>query len=128
AWDLAGATGAVFLMDADGSRPRRLTAWGHLTGPDRDWSPDGRWLAFETDFHNGNGPDIYIVRPDGTALRNLTDNPTLTPKRLSFSSDPAWAPDGSRILFTQAGIFDDAFSLDLWSVRPDGTDMKPVAG
>jgi Tol biopolymer transport system component len=128
AWDLAGATGAVFLMDADGSRPRRLTAWGHVTGPDVDWSPDGRWLAFETDFHNGNGPDIYIVRPDGKALRNLTDNATLTPKRLSFSSDPAWAPDGSRILFTQAGIFDDAFSLDLWSVRPDGTDMKPVAG
>src|SRR5919109_721892 len=89
---LAGATGAVFLMSAE-------------------WSPDGSMLAFETDWRRGAGPELYVVRADGTGLRNLTDNPSLTPNALEASSDPAWAPDGSRILFIQAQIIDDAFGL-----------------
>jgi TolB protein len=123
---LAGATGAVFLMSADGTGPHRLTGWGHNTSMDVEWSPDGSMLAFETDWRRGAGPELYVVRPDGTGLRNLTDNPSLTPKLLEASSDPAWAPDGSRILFIQAQIIDDAFGLDLYSIRPDGTGRTLV--
>src|SRR4051794_2654928 len=124
--NLAGATGAVFLMNADGSGAHRLTAWGHNTSMDVEWSPDGSMLAFETDWRSGAGPELYVVRPDGTGLRNLTDNPSLTPKTLEASSDPAWAPDGSRILMIQAQIIDDAFGLDLYSIRPDGTGRTLV--
>jgi TolB protein len=123
---LAGATGAVFLMNADGTGAHRLTAWGHNTSMDVEWSPDGSMLAFETDWRRGAGPELYVVRRDGTALRNLTDNPSLTPKTLQASSDPAWAPDGSRILFVQAQVIDDAFGLDLYSIRPDGTGRALV--
>jgi TolB protein len=124
--DLAGATGAVFLMNADGTGAHRLTAWGHNTSMDVEWSPDGNMLAFETDWRSGAGPELYVVRPDGTGLRNLTDNPSLTRNTLEASSDPAWAPDGSRILFIQAQIIDDAFGLDLYSIRPDGTGRTLV--
>jgi Tol biopolymer transport system component len=124
--NLAGATGAVFLMNSDGTGAHRLTAWGHNTSADVEWSPDGSQLAFETDWRSGAGPELHVVRPDGTGLRNLTDNPSLTPKVLEASSDPAWAPDGSRILFIQAQIIDDAFGLDLYSIRPDGTGMHAV--
>jgi Tol biopolymer transport system component len=126
AGDLAGATGAVFLVDTDGRDARRVTAWGHSTAIDVEWSPDGEWLAFETEFHRGNGPDLYLVHPDGSGLRNLTNNATVTPKRFDGSSDPAWAPDGSRILFIEAAIVSDVFGLSLWSIRPDGTDRKLV--
>lgn len=34
-----------------------------------EWSPDGRWIAF-TDGENE--ADLWIVRPDGTGLRQLT--------------------------------------------------------
>lgn len=34
-----------------------------------EWSPDGRWIAF-TDGENG--ADLWIVRPDGSGLRQLT--------------------------------------------------------
>jgi Tol biopolymer transport system component len=34
-----------------------------------EWSPDGKWIAF-TDGENE--PDLWIVRPDGTGLRQLT--------------------------------------------------------
>jgi Tol biopolymer transport system component len=91
-----------------------------------EWSPDGNRLAFETEFHLGNGPDLYLVRPDGSGLRNLTNNPTITPKRFEGSSDPAWAPDGSRILFIEDQIIDGEFGLDLYTIRPDGSDRQLV--
>jgi WD40-like Beta Propeller Repeat len=34
-----------------------------------EWSPDGDWIAFT----DGEGPhDLWVVRPDGTGLRQLT--------------------------------------------------------
>jgi Tol biopolymer transport system component len=124
--DPAGATGAVYLIDRDGTDLRRLTPWGKKTSVDVDWSPDGTMLVFESEWKSGAGPELHVVRSDGTGLRNLTHNPSLTPNTLAASFDPTWAPDGSRILFQQAEIIDDAFGFDLWSIRPDGTDMHPV--
>ena len=34
-----------------------------------EWSPDGSWIAF---VHDENGAEVWIVRPDGTGLRQLT--------------------------------------------------------
>ena len=51
------------------------------------WSPDGEWLAFtsarggfkdEAALHPGNAQqygDIYVMRPDGSHVRQLTDTP-----------------------------------------------------
>jgi Tol biopolymer transport system component len=113
-------------MDADGSHVRQTTAWGHKTSLNVEWSPDGSLIAFETEWKPGAGPELFVVRPDGTGLRNLTGNPSITGHLLEASSDPAWAPDGSRILLIQAEFIDDAFGLDLWSIRPDGTGMEVV--
>jgi dipeptidyl aminopeptidase/acylaminoacyl peptidase len=37
------------------------------------WSPDGAWLAFALAPGGGMNQQIYLVHPDGTALRRLTD-------------------------------------------------------
>jgi TolB protein len=63
------------------------------------WSPDGKWLAF-TSNRDGNY-EIYLMRPDGTELRNLTQHPAL-------DDHAAWFPDGSGLAFvsTRDGGFD----------------------
>ncbi len=38
-----------------------------------DWSPDGRWIAF-TRSRSG-GDEIFVVRPDGSGLTQLTNGP-----------------------------------------------------
>jgi len=56
------------------------------------WSPDGRWLA----FHGGKGTNvqIYVVRPDGSGLRRLTDGS-------GDNVTPSFSPDGSRLAFNR---------------------------
>jgi Tol biopolymer transport system component len=67
-------------MDADG-RNRR----GIATSPQYDglpaWSSDGRLLAF---ISGRSGRDaLYVIRPDGTGLRAISEHPSL---------DPKWSP------------------------------------
>ncbi len=81
----------IYVMDADGSRQTRLT---RSSGVDRlpTWSPDGAHIAFLSSpdlrqVHN----DIYVIRPDGSDLRQLTND--------GLVRSIAWAPDGRQIAF-----------------------------
>jgi Tol biopolymer transport system component len=86
------------VMNADGTERRLLLDDEELAGRGNHmnaltWSPDGEWLAFHTDAR------IYLVRPDGTALRPVVE------KKRDFISAPAvqWSPDGSRIAYFREG-------------------------
>ncbi len=85
-----GGAPQIYTMDADGSRIRRLTFEGEYnTSP--AWSPDGKWIAF---VGRKNGNQVFIIKSDGTDLRQLTDkgnneNPTFSPDSMfiAFDSD-----------------------------------------
>jgi Tol biopolymer transport system component len=53
-------------------------------------SPDGQWIAFDSN-RRGN-MDIWIMRKDGSDLRQLTTHP-------AHDWTPRWSPDGKKILF-----------------------------
>jgi TolB protein len=61
-------------MDAAGTGLTNLT---NDRGDDLDpaWSPDGARIAFPSD-RNGD-IDVFVMNPDGTDVRQLTDNPSL---------------------------------------------------
>ena len=48
------------------------------------WSPDGEWIVFQSELQYGTS-DIYRVRPDGTDMQNLTNNP-------NWDVEPSWLP------------------------------------
>lgn len=59
------------------------------------WSPDGEWLAFQSDAGRAAGQnEIWIARADGSGLRKVTDSPPGT-----WSRAPTWSPDGRWIAF-----------------------------
>jgi hypothetical protein len=61
---------------------REILAEQVISGPPQ-WSPNGDWIAFPAEKGNG----IWIVKPDGTGLRKLTDAP-------GSGYQFAWSPDG----------------------------------
>ena len=60
------------------------------------------------------GPNLWIIRFDGSALHQLTDDQ-------SMECAPAWSPDGSRIAFIRCAS--KSIDCDLWLIDPDGTDQ-----
>jgi Tol biopolymer transport system component len=70
------------------------------------WSPDGRLLAFR------RSGSIWLVHPDGTALRRLTRG------TCDGDAHPSWAPDGRRIVFGHGD--------GIWVVNADGSDRHLV--
>jgi Tol biopolymer transport system component len=55
-------------------------------------SPDRTRIAFSSDRAGGNY-DIYLIDADGRNLKRLTSNP-------GNEGEPAWTPDGKRIVYT----------------------------
>jgi Tol biopolymer transport system component len=98
----------MYVVDVDGSNLVDLDAVGE--GWQVDWSPDGSSIIFasERDQTEAGYDDIYVMRPDGSDVRRLTDVKAYT---------PAWSPDGKHVVFSAPGLF---------VMNPDGTGVTSL--
>lgn len=119
---------AIFAMNANGTGLVQL-----LPGKLREaivtpvWSPDERKIAFqkESDFGQDGSytNSIYLMNPDGTALKEITLVPANARMSYGVSSGICWSAGGSRILFINAENGDEAH---IYSVRADGTGLTQI--
>ncbi len=87
----------IFVMNADGTERRNLTADTHLTTNQfPTCSPDGRKIAFQSQrlFRDGTRYDIFVITADGKELEQLTED--------GASGLPAYSPDGTKIAFVSS--------------------------
>lgn len=93
------------------------------------WSPDGRLIAYTSaptaPGVGGGDPakqamaqrHIWVMAPDGSGKRELTDDPAYRDER------PRWSKDGAFVLF--ARIKDE--QVQVWTMRSDGSEQRLVA-
>ena len=115
----------IWTMSAtDGSGPLNLTSDMGATSqssPAWSWAPIGGTLRIAfSHSENGQG-HIWTMGTDGGDKRQLTSS------TVAYDDQPAWSPDGSRIVFQRSapGVFGNIFWVDA-NVGGDGAALMPA--
>jgi Tol biopolymer transport system component len=115
-----GGTGKIAVSAADGSGMRVLTHGG-LIDAFPAWAPDGTGIVYNSSreipgVFGGTGSVLTYVNADGTGERVLGPN--------VMGNVPAWSRTSGRIYFHSfaRGVSGNR----IYSVRPDGTDLRRV--
>jgi Tol biopolymer transport system component len=85
----------LWIMDADGANPRKLTNAPGCYNGGPFFSPDGKQVIFRADRQRKDELQIFVINADGTGERQLTDI-------AGVAWAPYWHPDGKHIIYTAA--------------------------
>jgi len=107
-------TTRIWVMNADGSDPRRLTVGGDDWGA--TWSPDGRSIAYKSWSGPLANPEVFVMAADGTGKRQVTNG-------LGDVGTLSWSPDSTRIAFE---LFKDGRGA-IWSIGLDGANPQSLS-
>jgi Tol biopolymer transport system component len=116
AFIVPGEPTQLATMKPDGSDVRYLTDGSRF---DRDpvWSPDGSMIAFTRHIGTSRGTwDLYVVRADGSGLRQLTRGMSV--------GDASWSPDGSRLAFDEGSGPATGPSRSIAVIGIDGNGLR----
>ena len=106
---------SLYVMNADGTRQRRIPQTNDPEGGAPAWSPDGSRIAFSA----GNPGRIYTIEPDGTHRTRIAAVP-------AKSYDVAWSPDGSQIGFDSNAHMLNGQIFNIYTVQSDGTHLRRI--
>jgi TolB protein len=118
--DRGGLQSAIWMMNADGSKPRRLTK-PRLRAFFPDWRPDGRRIIF-TDNCCVRGSNVWTMRPDGKGLMQVTQKHV--PSDAAFAS---YSPDARQIVFLFNGGCLEKPCRKFYTAPADGSPLAPHA-
>src|SRR5207249_3653248 len=97
------ARGDLFSVPAKNGTPRNLTRTSNAHERDAVWSPDGKWIAYNSDVTGENGmPRVYLYSLASKQQTAVTDN-------WYGSSEPVFSDDGKYLLLGSARDFKATF-------------------
>jgi dipeptidyl aminopeptidase/acylaminoacyl peptidase len=79
----------LWIVPATGGWPVQLTVDNQRQAAPA-WSPDGRWIAYQSDRDANEQWDLFLVDPASGAVRNLTGTPSVSEERPLWSRDSKW--------------------------------------
>jgi dipeptidyl aminopeptidase/acylaminoacyl peptidase len=106
----------VYTMDSQGGWPKLLST---LQDPADVvlWSPDGQWIAFSAKFKGGASEQLYLVRPDGTGLRRITDGGDET------NWLGRWSHDGRFLTLSSDRLQPDSMDVFVYDIQTGETRL-----
>ena len=121
-YDASSQTFGIFVVPAAGGAATDLKSDSGHSDFEPAWSPGGRRILFASDL--GDAPDspeqldLWVMNADGRSARRVTDTPNRDER------DPAWSPDGSRIVYSGQGSFHGAASSQIYVSNANGTHRR----
>lgn len=85
------------------------------------WSPDGQWIAFNRKISRAPmGKQLWLMRPDGSEAKELTNLPQI------HHGPPSWSPDGRYLVF-QRFVLTEAGDPGIWLIDVQTQEMREIA-
>ena len=103
----------IWVCDADGTKPIKVTDMKAGNSGSPDWSPDGKTIVF--DSTNSGSFDIYVVGAEGGLAHRITTDPT-------DEVIPRWSKDGRWIYFGS----NRSGSWQIWKVPSGGGEAAQI--
>jgi Tol biopolymer transport system component len=104
----------VYLLRAGGQRAINLTEDSPADEVQPAFSPDGSRIAFRSTREDGG---LFVMGATGESARRLT----------TFGWNPAWSPDGDKLVFAEEPIsrtpFDRPTKSALWTVTVESGEL-----
>ncbi len=116
----------LYVMDIPGGKPQRVIPQSGTREFQPAWSPDGKWIGYVT--WSNQGGQLWRVPASGGTPQQLS-------KTSAVYSDPAWSPDGARIVALRGNVYDRENSefdrgqtpnADLIWIPADGGDANLI--
>ncbi|MBI2072851.1 MAG: PD40 domain-containing protein [Gemmatimonadetes bacterium] len=104
----------IYVMNADGSNPRRLTNTAAAEGSPA-WTPDGSRIVYASNAADGTTATfhIWMLNADGSSPRQLTQG-------AHSNFQPAVSPDGGTVAFTT----DRDGNYNIYLMGIDGSNQR----
>ena len=74
------------------------------------WSPDGKWIAYQSDYDGDEQWDIFLVSPKTGKVVNLTQT------REIAELNPTWSPDGRYLAYEVKPKTSAAYEIDIYDM------------
>ncbi|HKC92106.1 MAG TPA: S9 family peptidase, partial [Candidatus Limnocylindria bacterium] len=124
-WDRSGRI-ELYVMDL-ATKAVRQVSHGEVPRAMRTgfaWSRDDRFIAFGKDAGGNEQHDLYKIEVESGKVARLTDDPAAEEHAIQFSPDDRWLTVGTNRRLPETP--DRAGQLNLWKIRPDGSDYTPL--
>ena len=83
----------LFSVPAKNGTPRDLSKTSTAHERDAIWSPDGKWIAYNSDATGEN--ELYVRAQDGKGQPQQ-----ITSKSETYDYQPVWSPDSKKLLWS----------------------------
>jgi dipeptidyl aminopeptidase/acylaminoacyl peptidase len=97
----------LWLVPAEGGWPTQLTV-SNQRQSHPTWSPNGKWIAYQSDYEGDEQWDIFLVSPASGQVVNVTKTREISEEH------PTWSPDGRYLAYMVKAKTASSYEIDVF--------------